>query len=187
MSFLAVLWQVRDLSADTATVVLTGICLGPGESFISSRFIESSELTHLRSFHFLPSVTPNIISLTTSRVPPSLKSSVVGILIGSSHLLSLVSPLSPNPVLMLSLPSFPSNRSRSHRIRNGPSYCWIGRSEDGSRNAPWDPHRHQRDQRVWVALGSRKEEGGLVCSRIGRRLSYLITRVILCFIVSLGS
>lgn len=31
MSFLTVLWQVGDLSADTATVVLTGICLGPGE------------------------------------------------------------------------------------------------------------------------------------------------------------
>lgn len=36
-------------------------------------------------------MTPNIISLTTSRVPPSLKSSVVGILIGASAYMRFVS------------------------------------------------------------------------------------------------
>ncbi|KAL7413871.1 major facilitator superfamily domain-containing protein [Mrakia frigida] len=67
MSFLTVLWRVADLAADTAAIVLTGVCLGP--------------------------ITPNIISLTTSRVPPSLKSSVVGILIGLGLIGSALGPL----------------------------------------------------------------------------------------------
>ena len=33
MSGLAVLWRVGDLAADTAAVVLTGVCLGPGQSY----------------------------------------------------------------------------------------------------------------------------------------------------------
>lgn len=32
MSGLTVLWRVADLAADTAAVVLTGVCLGPGSS-----------------------------------------------------------------------------------------------------------------------------------------------------------
>lgn len=32
MSGLTVLWQVGNLAADTAAVVLTGVCLGPGRS-----------------------------------------------------------------------------------------------------------------------------------------------------------
>lgn len=46
MSFLTVLWRVADLAADTAAIVLTGVCLGPSE-FICAGFEreKSSNLT----------------------------------------------------------------------------------------------------------------------------------------------